>query len=236
MSHFDFDYLIVFNPRYDDASLTDLFSFFSENGIRRFFFCEPFDHNCHSISQVKCRIRDIKKVIGARCPRGVRFSVCADIQMSDGISSVSALRRLLIPHTDSLFLRLPIFRFDDWINTELNSILFRHRFLPIFSCFEANLKTNPSHQLTQLIHSDPFRVCLDINYMTAPFSQPILYDLIQRNVPILPCISYSLSDYAGSITGFDQLKSEIGSPLYTKLCRNIQRAKAYILPVKKQEK
>ncbi len=233
MSVLDFDYLIVSNQHLNDSVLKETFSYFCEIGIRTFVFTVSFDHNHLTVSMMQDRIRQIKQLIRANCPRGIKYFVCADVLMTEGISSEPFLSRMTVNRSDAIFLRLPIFCEEDWINTDLNGIIFRQHCRPIFSCFESNLKTNPEDQLNRLMSSKSFRACIDLNYITSISSREALSDLIKRNTPLLPCISHSLSDYAGVMEGFEDLKRRLGNELYVALCRNIHQSKFHILPLPK---
>ena len=87
------------------------------------------------------------------------------------------------------------FSVDDWVNTDLNYLLYRQGITPIFSSFEGNMNTNDSHWIDHFIDSNKFPICLDLNYITALTSDLRIMQTLSENIVILPSMSHSFSDY-----------------------------------------
>ena len=224
MSHLDFNYLVISNQQFDSTSLRTTFSFFGDLGIKKFLFTVDCHCDRYSVSQMTDRIRQAHIALEAVRPRGISVAVCANVQMYEGISEDPLLHRLYANRSNYLFLKLPIFSSEDWINMDLNRILFQRHCIPIFSRFEENMKTNPKSQMELLLYSSSFIGCFDLNYITSLVAFQSISDMIRHEVAILPSISHNIHDYAGVYKSFIDFKNRSGTEQYVDLCRNIQRS------------
>ena len=223
MSRLDFNALIVSNHRLHAESLRDTMFFFHALGIQTMILTVRYHRERHTITDFSERMRKLKADIRKIRPRGMKLIVCPEVSLTEGIADDPALSRLTANRSEYLFVNLPLFHCDDWMDTDLNRILFQKHCRPIFTGFESNMKTYSSEQLERLIHSHSFIGCFDVNYLTSLSAHEPLTRMIRDGIAVLPCISHELSDYAGVIAGFDALKDSLGNQRYVELCRTIQR-------------
>ena len=229
MSLLDFDYLIISNQRLNTGSLQDTLFFFHELGIRTVVLTVRYNRERYTPAYFFDRLRTLKEEVRNIRPRGMNLVVCPEIQMTDGIAEDSVLSRLRANRSEYLFINLPLFHWDDRLDADLNRILFQKHLCPIFTGFESNMKTNSPAQLERLARSRSFIGCFDLVYLTSLSAHEPLIHLLLNDTPILPCISHDLSDYAGVIDGFHDLKNRIGNKRYVDLCRTMQRCNHEII-------
>ena len=225
MSYLDFDTLVICNNNFSEDFLSDCFSFFLERGIQNFIFTYDVDASCRTISETLRIFRTLKPYLNQFRPRGTQLYTALNLILDQDLArNKELLRSLSLPHTDRLFVGLPLFTGNEWLEADLAHLVYRKHHQPVFTSFERNAITYTDDMLERFSRLPKSVFCLDANYLFSLRSQTKLTQLIQANAHILPCISNSMSDYVAICEGYADLKKRLGAPLYRKLCVNIRES------------
>lgn len=224
MAYLDFDTLVVCNHDFSEVFLADFFPFFHELGIRNFIFTYDFDVANRSVSEGLRLFRTLKPYLHRYQPRGTRVYTAINVILDQDVSYNQDLCRLALPQGNRMFISLPIFTGNEWLETELSRLVYRKRMQPIFTSFERNAITYSVDMLERFSRIPQTIFCLDANYMFSLRAQSKLTSLLCANVRILPCISNHMSDYVGIFNGYADLKNRLGLPLYQMLCKNMRES------------
>ena len=224
-----FDYLIVANREFDSSSLSETFSFFSELGIRKFIILLEFDRTRHTVTQIKERQKLLEQVIRSVRPRGLTVRSALSLVLSEDIVYDPTLVQIF-RSSPFLFLNLPLFCDESWVDGNLNYLLFKQKISPILTSFEGNIFTNSSSRIDQMMRSKAYHISLDLNYLTALDSDIRLMQIISREIPTMPCISHGLSNYVGALHAFDDLRERLGTGTYTRFSRNLFKTEKELFP------
>ena len=227
MALLDFDYLLVLMHPFSKDSAKSTVDFFSQNGIRKFVFLVDVDLNLHSASWILDRIKQIKNELHSIRPYATSFYFAANVSMSKDVLFHPDIDRLRIGHSRFLFLQLPCFIDEGWIQSDLNHLLFKKNIGPIFTSFDMNLKSNPPSMTASCLSSNFYRVALDLNYMASPQGIASIKKILANEVPLFPIVSCEQSNYVGIMRRFEWLHTEIGDVYYHRFCRNLWRTERH---------
>ena len=158
MALLDFDYLLVSMRPFSKDAVRSTVDLFYERGIRKFVFLMDFDFNLISAPRILDRIKQIKSELNSIRPYAASFILAPNLTMCEDMLLNPDIARLRVAHSRFLFLQLPCFIDESWIQADLNHLLFKQNIGPIFTSFEANLKTNPSTMIDRCISSNFYRV------------------------------------------------------------------------------
>lgn len=220
MGFLPFDYLVVSNPPMDSDALKDLFSFFTEHGIRKFIFLLDFDRTRCTLSQIKERQKNLNARLRSIHPRGIIAETYLNLILSNGVVYDPSIASLFAKKTPFLFVKTPVMCDESWIDSDLNYLLYKMNLLPILTSFEENLRTNAHSRMDQILRSKAYRMTLDLNYITALDSDVRMMQIISREISVFPSITHDLSNYVGIEKAMLQYKSRLGDHTYGRLCRN----------------
>ena len=230
MAFLPFDSLVIANQDFELQSVKDTLSFFSSCGIRKFIFLINFDRSRHTVAWIKDRKKLLDRLIDSVRPGGVFVQSFLNLELSEGIIYDPTVDRLLSKHSSFLFVKAPLFCDESWVDADLNHLLYKKKLIPILSSFEGNISTNSKSRIDQIFTSNAYWLSLDLNYLTAKDSELRIKQIISREIHILPCITHSLSNYAGILNAFDNMKTRYGSNLYTRMNRNLLGTQNYFHP------
>ncbi len=224
MDYLDFDTLVISNNNFSEDFIFECFSFFSDLGIQNFIFTYDFDAIGRSLPEAIQTLRTLKPYLHRFQPRGTNVYTALNLLLDQDLAHNQLLLDLLsLPHTDRMFVNLPIFTGNDWLEADLAHLVYRKHRQPVFTSFERNAITYTDDMLERFSRLPKSVFCLDANYMFSLRAQSKLTRLVQANSQILPCISNSMSDYVAVLEGFQDLKKRLGPTLYRKLCVNIRQ-------------
>ena len=221
MAYLDFDTLVICNNDFSEDFLLSCFDFFHELGIRNFIFTYDFDVANRPVSTGLETLRTLKPYLQTLKPRGVRIYTAMNVILSKDVAYNKDLARLTIPHTDRLFINLPLFDEHPWLESDLAHLVYRKKLSPMFTSFERNAITYDDTTIERFSRLPGTVFCVDANYMFSLRSQAKLTLLLKAGARILPSISNKMSDYVAVLQGYEDLKSRLGVPLYRELCKNI---------------
>lgn len=116
----------------------EVIRFLSERfGIRRYCAMPTFDATQQSVPQHLIeRDRSLLRLKDQQLPRGIQIKAFTRVRLTQGISDEPGLSRLRIPGTDYLSLFLPLQPYADWMDLELNRLLYHRGFDLLLTSFE----------------------------------------------------------------------------------------------------
>lgn len=220
----DFDTLVICNNDFSEDFLFECFSFFHDLGIRNFIFTYDFDVASRALPEGLRTLRMLKPYLHRFQPRGTRIYTAINVMLDKDISYNKNLFSLALPHTDRIFVNLPIFTGNEWLEADLGHLVYRKRLQPLFTSFERNAITYTDDMLERFSRLPKVVFCLDANYLFSLRAQTKLSNLLRANCHILPCISNHMSDYVAVAEGYADLKKRLGMPLYRELCKSIRES------------
>ena len=219
MNFLPFDYLVVANRNFDIDSLTETVSFFSAHGIRKFIFLLNFDRTRSTVSQIKARQKNLDQSLRSLGLKGVTLHTSLCLDLSDGIVYDPSLE-LIFNRSEMLFVNLPLFCDESWVDNDLNYLLFKKKKSPILTSLEGTILTSSQDRINQIFHSKFYRLALDLNYLTSLDAESRVMQIISREIPVIPCISHDVSNYVGIVNALESLKYRLGTDSYVSLTRN----------------
>jgi len=221
MSFLAFDYLVISDVHLDTASLKDIFSFFSELGIRKFIFLLNFDRTRHTLSQIKDRQKKFNELLRSVRPHGTLVYSFLTINLSDGVVYDPSIESLFKKTSPFLFVKAPVLCDEAWVDSDLNYLLYKMNCHPILTSFEENILTNSQARIDQMIRSKAYRMTLDLNYITSLDAEVRMMQIISREISVFPSISHDLSNYVGIEKALEDYKDRLGEATYARFCRNL---------------
>ena len=227
----DFSYLIIAYPRESPDALDATVRFFVERGIRKFLFVLDFDRNHASVAMMLDRIKRFAAMLQPIRPRGIEFHIAANLFLSNGILYDPQLYRICVGHSNILCTQLPSDADADWIHHDLNHLLFHQKISPLFISFDRTLimnHTNDPTVIQRYTKSQFFRFAIDIYYLTAVDAEPFVRQIVERKIPIVPCVIYDWKRYNSIPKYFHLMQQRLGDDLYFQLCRLMQQTGHHI--------
>ncbi len=218
MAYLDFDTLLICNNYFDKESVKFTLDFFKEVGIRKFIFTYEFDRNVKPMPFAIQKLKTLKPYLKSLAPRGVRIYTAFNVVLSNGIVFDRSFNRLSMGHSDRVFVDLPFYNYNDWLESDMNHLLYKNKLKPAFTSFERNFNIYENAMIDRFIGIKNAIFCMDINYLTSIHTTDDLKKLILCGTNILPCISNHPFDYPGTIKSFNLLKDRIGDQNYKRLC------------------
>lgn len=225
MAYLDFNTLVICNNDFSEDFLAECFFFFHELGVQNFIFTYDFDAVGRSLPEGIRTLRSLKPYLHRFQVRGTRVYTAFNVILEQGVShNKEIVQRLSLPHTDRIFINLPLFTGHEWLEADLAHLVYRKHRQPVFTSFERNVITYTDDMLERFSRLPKSIFCLDANYLFSLRSQTKLENLLKANVHILPCISNSMSDYVAVSEGYADLKRRIGTSYYRDLCNSFRES------------
>lgn len=218
MSYLDFDTLLICNNCFDEESVKFTLDFFKDVGIRKFIFTYEFDCTVKPMSFAIQKFKTLKPYLQLLAPRGVRIYTAFDVIMSDGIVFDPSFKRFTMGHSNRVFIDLPFYNYENWLESDMNHLLYKNKLKPAFTSFERIGDIYEPAMLDRFMTIKNAIFCMDVNYLTSIQATSNVKKLILQGATIFPCVSNDPFNYPGIIKSFNLLKDRIGYSNYLKLC------------------
>lgn len=124
-----------------------------DNGCHRAILTPHFYHDRETISLFLSRRKAALASLLTLAEPISRFSfaLSAEVHISPGVSRLSQLERLLVPHTRFLPVELPIGRLDDFVIRELSHMIHKRNIQPIICQTERHFLLHTSTDYEKLV-------------------------------------------------------------------------------------
>ncbi len=229
MAYLDFDTLLICNDRFDEESIKYTLDFFKGVGIRKFIFTYDFDRDVKPMALAVQKFRSLKPYLSSLAPRGLRIYTAFNVLLSEGAVFDPSFNRLTLGHSDRIFTKLPFYNYEDWLEADMNRLLYKNKLKPAFVSFERSLSIIDRDIIERFMTIKNAVFCMDINYLTSIQAIADLEHFLSLGINILPCVSADIFNYPGIIKSFDLLKNRIGKQNYTNLCKFFHNSSKVIM-------
>lgn len=175
----------ISDPLESITAMQDLSERFS---ITRFCMMPDFDCTREPVSHFFLRRARAEKLLKDAIPTGskIKVKISARVLLSQGLYQTEDLNKLVITKEKYLPIALPMTAYDDWIDYELNRLLYKAGFKKLLiTSFELCLILYPSEIIEKLLRIP--NTVFQINYkaLTEPKVQKIVSRLMRQNQTIL---------------------------------------------------
>ncbi|MBR2927162.1 MAG: hypothetical protein IKC31_06260 [Clostridia bacterium] len=131
--------------------LSSLSSLHEIHGFDRFCLIRVYDGSNHSLPIFLLEQRILKDHLMASSPRQLSVCFATPALLYEGLSEEAELERLLLPHHNCLPLLMPPGAYQEWMDAELNRLLYKRHIRLLFLSFELNAVFYPSEVLARLL-------------------------------------------------------------------------------------
>lgn len=175
--------------------------------INRFCFMPDYDCSAESVSVFLIRLQRALDEVQPLLPKNLHVCACGRAALLPGLSQTEHLDRLILPRTDYLPIFLPLTGYRDYMDVELNRLLYHSKFRLLFTSFDHYPVLYPPDMIDRLIRLP--NVAYQFNYKSLSNPQMIqtLKVLLQRNAPILFGTSVNCMEKAAFYDFYSYLNS-----------------------------
>lgn len=238
MPYVDFNSLIINCHNIDYEKLKNIMQHFKSCGVRNFIITYDVDLNTQFLSSAIFDIKNIKNNLRRIKPFATKVHVAPSVLYHPDLAYDERLRRLTFNRTNKIFLRIP--DHSDFSNDEFfratNHLLYKRKYIPIFTRFENVLLSYPSSLAKKIFRTRKAAFCLDVNFLSGQFGTVSIFSAMNGDAGILllPSISDArgFSDYASSELLFSDIKKRYDRNTYLKFCRYLNDSIKQIFPLK----
>ena len=215
----DFSNVIISNNVFGDDSIANTFSLLSGLGFKRFTFLVNHDVTSVSLAKHTSDKKIIFDNIKKYKPYGSTLRVESNILMTSQSVYEKQISNLSIRKTKYLFLELPIFDGEDWIDSTLNYLIFKQKKKPVFVSFEKNIATYDPGFVSHLIKTRLSAFMIDLNSFSNENCIPYIKQIIDAKAVIIPGMSGVVDDYTKLEDKLHFFKEAVGPKYYSELIR-----------------
>lgn len=115
----------------------------------------------------------------------VTIQLGAEVVLAEGVSLIANFEKLTIARSDYIFIELPIFQYERWVTTELNSILYRHKLIPVFSNIERYQICYPPELFESLLKTPRAVFQINTRSLLNPKTGILIKDLLKNKRTVL---------------------------------------------------
>ena len=153
--------------------------------IKRVCFMQDYDERINSVAAFRIRREKALKDLSEILPSSLKISYHAAVHLTKELSSCAELHRLTITKQKLLPLLLPMESYADWIDLELNRLLYKNRISPLFLSFELYPILYPEEALQRLLRIPNAAYQFNYRAFTVPSQARMISSLLQRGATVL---------------------------------------------------
>jgi len=120
-------------------------------GYKRFCLMQDFHANTESIAAFLIRRERTMHELKPLLPRTLHVRHAPCVHLCKHLTEEAALERLTITKERLLPLQMPLTEYDDWIDLELNHLLYKKKITPLFLSFELCMVLYPEDIVQKLL-------------------------------------------------------------------------------------
>lgn len=153
-------------------------------GLSRFYMTPEFDCENDSVSSFLASRSRALSELRPLLPPEIKLIPGASIALLPGLAEEHGLKKLLLPTTNELPIRLPFFSMSNEASIELNRLLYHAPWRICFLSFDSYLSTYPKQDIERWTNLD--NVSFQFNYrsLESPEVRSLLKRLIAKNKSI----------------------------------------------------
>ena len=220
----DFNSLVVCNSFHRAEDLKETLDFFHSIGIRKFIVLQDIDPAFYSEWHISNQLNNFKAHIRSIKPRGTVVITAANIRLTPRVTQHPILKELTLKDSEKLFIQPPPFVGNEWLQPDLNYLLYKQKLKPIFTCFEQTYISCKPNVVNGLYKIQPASFCLDLDFIISPQRDSFISQSIRDNKIILPSISRAVWEYYPMVSRFQYYRDRIGKEAYLQFCKYINQS------------
>lgn len=166
-----------------EVSLTAMQAF-STIGIHRFLLLAPYDPTRPIALHLHQR-NAYASILKKELPKTLSLQVASRTTLREGLSGMSGLESLCHPKTGYLPLNLPFSVYEDWMDAELNRLLYRRHQKLLFLSFETALILYPQEFIEKLMRIESAAFQFGYASLDQPSVQNAIKRLLHMKKPVL---------------------------------------------------
>lgn len=176
---------LVGNDPHMEKSISAMQSF-AQSGIHRFLLLASFDPSSGTpISLHLLRLKKYSTALRKSLPKTLSLQTASRTTLREGLSGMSDLELLCHKKTGYLPLDLPIAAYEDWIDVELNRLLYKKHQKLLFLSFELALILYPDEVIQKLMRIESAAFQFGYKSLDQPAVQGAIKSLLRRKKPVL---------------------------------------------------
>ena len=153
-------------------------------GLSHFCMMLEFDCNHESVASFIIRRDKAFEALTDQLPKNIRITPGASVLVSDGLSSETGLKKLLLPGTNLLPVRLPYFSGNETAK-ELNRLLYHLPYRILFLSFDSYLNFYPKDDIQRWTELPNTAYQWNYSALEVPLARDLLKKLLSRNSTVL---------------------------------------------------
>lgn len=153
-------------------------------GFNRYFMNPAFDAQREPTSHFLLRRAQAAERLGALLPSNCRMLLGASIVLTPNLSECDGLERLLLRKA-ILPIVMPLTEYGDWIDLELNHLLYRRKYRLLFLTFERSLILYPLDVIERLLRIEGAIFQFGFRSLCNPACCQIILSLLRQNRAVL---------------------------------------------------
>ena len=168
------------SPRRIACALEEMYL---RHGITHFHLMPAYDLKRESVSAFLHRTERMKESLSPHLPSVISLHVGSTVSLSPSISDLRSLDRLR--YRSSLCVSLPLCSYADWIDQELNALLFRRRLPLAFFSFEKAVILYPKEIVEKLLRIKGAAFQFSFRSLQEPAVLSVIQSLLKEHKTVL---------------------------------------------------
>ncbi len=168
----------------ESECLSALLHLYEKHGFNRFLMTPAFDADLEPISHFLLRRSSAAERLTPLLPRTVRIGLGAAVELTPSLSTYEDLERLTLEGM-LLPLSLPLAEYADWIDLELNRLLYRRKCRLLFLSFERALVLYPKDVIDRLLRIEGAIPQFSFRSLADPSVCRVIRSLLRQNRTVL---------------------------------------------------
>ncbi len=153
-------------------------------GFNRFLAAPTYDSQREPVSHFLLRRDRAAEDLCALISKPCKLALGASVVLNPSLHEVDGLEKLLVGG-GRLPITLPLTEFDDWIDLELNRLLYRCKYKLLFLSMERSIALYPADCIEKLLRIEDATFQFNFRALTDPACCHIIQALLHRNRTVL---------------------------------------------------
>ncbi len=153
-------------------------------GLSRFCMTPEFNCENDSVAAFVARRERACAELSSRLPPDIKIIPAASISLTPGLSEERGLKRLLLPTTNELPIRLPFFSMRNEMSVELNRLLYHLPYRICFLSFDSYLTHYSREDIMRWSNLENASFQFNYRSLASPEARAVLKQLIDRNATV----------------------------------------------------
>lgn len=153
-------------------------------GFNRFLATPTYDSQREPVSHFLLRRDRAAEDLCALIPKQCKLALGAGVVLNPSLHKVDGLEKLLVGR-GRLPIVLPLTEYDDWIDLELNRLLYRRKYKLLFLSMERSIALYPADCIEKLLRIEYAIFQFNFRALTDPACCRVIQTLLQRNRTVL---------------------------------------------------